>query len=112
MKKDFHELFDIHNYFLNLINKLSTVSLKILLDKDNWPTDVSGPTFQTGNMVITDWEKRFVDKYSDIVKIDENLLYISIYELRDNRIIEYSKQNKNVCLTKLGNNLFEYIDEK
>jgi len=114
IKTDFKELLNIHDYYLNLLNKLSKISLKILLNCNNWPTKVSGPRMKSGDMVITNWEKRFSEEYAKLNnikdRIEVDIILQCIFELRDNRIIEYKSKDRGVALTENGKNLVKYFN--
>lgn len=113
IKTDFKKLLNIHDYYLNLINKLSKISFKILLNYNKWPKIVSSPRMIAGDMVITNWEKRFSEEYAKLNNIQDRIeidvIYQCIFELRDNRIIEYLRKEDSVDLTESGKNLIKYF---
>lgn len=115
IKTDFKKLLNIHDYYINLINKLSKISLKILLN-NNWPVDIQGPRIHTGDMVIANWEKRISEEYAKLNnvqnQIEIDVIQQCIFELRDNRIIEYSIKENAVDLTESGKNLIVYFINK
>jgi hypothetical protein len=116
---NFQEKFSQHNYFLELIDKLSIQALILLMDHKNWPEQLTlSPSGRhvLGQAIIEDWYIHFAEEYNDKSgkKLDVQLLELAVRELYSNGlfIIYQDGRDHSVILTLPGASLLSYLSNK
>lgn len=116
---DFKNKFSQHNYFLEIIDKLSIQALILLIDHKNWPEQIqlnSSGRYVLGQAIVEDWYVHYAMEYNTKSgrQLDVMLLELAVRELYSNGLftIYQDGANHSVALTIQGASLLTYISEE
>lgn len=116
---NFQKKFSQHNYFLELIDKLSIQALILLMDHKNWPEQLNlSPSGRhvLGQAIVEDWYIHFAQEYNEKSgkKLDVQLLELAVRELYSNGLFTIYQDggDHSVILTFPGASLLTYLSNK
>ncbi|MFD4706996.1 hypothetical protein ACFWM3_19310 [Gottfriedia sp. NPDC058432] len=113
------EKFSQHNYFLELIDKLTIQALILLIDNKNWPEQLNlSPSGRhvLGQAIVEDWYIQFVLEYNEKSgrQLEVQLLELAVRELYSNGLFTIYQDGggHSVVLTVQGVSLLTYLSDK